>query len=464
MPEINETSDLDQMLEEMRRFNPTQQPDPFANMSGFQKAMLPIGDFAAGFGGTKGPTQAIQERGDLLFQRQRESQLDKIRLRLGIFGAKRQSEEADIHRATAKLNQFKLVVESMKELDPESAKRMAQLILRDEKGNVPANIDEIFEAASKGRDRLTEMLSNPDLNLRDPKQRFMFYQAADKFLKDPKGFVEQETKARKESSEQRDRSEGLRIAEEVRTGKRDPVQAKAMLSALNLDPSKFLSKETGEVSPIGKLIADRDEYISKLSNAGLNLAQIQSHPDIEAFNAAIGKEMGQKADLSDVAGMRKEFTALSKDFIQVRDAYAKIVASSSDPSAAGDLALIFGYMKMLDPTSVVREGEFATAQNTAGVPDRVRNIYNKLLTGERLAPEQRNDFVNTAGKVFKAQLNQQSQLEKRFHNLANRSKFDPEQVVIDYVGDLRTTITRPKVKELEITVPGKGKFKVRPAD
>ncbi|BCV06223.1 MAG: hypothetical protein CM15mV128_240 [Caudoviricetes sp.] len=57
-------------------------------------------------------------------------------------------------------------------------------------------------------------------------------------------------------------------------------------------------------------------------------------------------------------------------------------------------------MKVLDPTSVVREGEQATAANAAGVPSRVRNAFNKALTGEKLSLEQRKDFVSTAIKLF----------------------------------------------------------------
>jgi len=34
-------------------------------------------------------------------------------------------------------------------------------------------------------------------------------------------------------------------------------------------------------------------------------------------------------------------------------------------------------MKILDPGSVVREGEFATAQNSAGIPERIRAKYNR---------------------------------------------------------------------------------------
>ena len=38
------------------------------------------------------------------------------------------------------------------------------------------------------------------------------------------------------------------------------------------------------------------------------------------------------------------------------------------PDAAGDMALIFSYMKMLDPNSTVREGEYATAQDAGSIP------------------------------------------------------------------------------------------------
>ncbi|WP_204128690.1 hypothetical protein, partial [Pseudomonas ogarae] len=78
------------------------------------------------------------------------------------------------------------------------------------------------------------------------------------------------------------------------------------------------------------------------------------------------------------------------------NSYGQIAQAAKTPSAQNDLALIFSYMRMLDPASVVREGEFATAQNAAGVPDQIRNAYNKAVNGERLNPEQRTGFVSSA--------------------------------------------------------------------
>lgn len=128
--------------------------------------------------------------------------------------------------------------------------------------------------------------------------------------------------------------------------------------------------------------------------------------------------------------LRKEFDGLSvsKDFSTINDAYDKIFVSAENPSAAGDLALVFNYMKMLDPGSVVRESEFATAENAAGVDERVRNLYNKLLTGEKLAPEQRLDFVTRAGQLFNAQAGNYNDKVKRYRELAEAYGTTPDNI------------------------------------
>jgi len=98
--------------------------------------------------------------------------------------------------------------------------------------------------------------------------------------------------------------------------------------------------------------------------------------------------------------LRAEIFKASTEFEKLDSAFGRIQASSEDPSAAGDIALIFNFMKMLDPGSVVREGEFATAAQATGVPGRILNQYNKLITGERLAPKQRTDFLNQSKNIF----------------------------------------------------------------
>lgn len=137
--------------------------------------------------------------------------------------------------------------------------------------------------------------------------------------------------------------------------------------------------------------------------------------------------------------LRDEFNAASKEIVTVGDNYAKIQEVSSDNSAAGDLSLIFSYMKMLDPNSVVREQEFANAQNAAGVPDRIRAAYNKVISGERLSPNQRADFIKQAGNVYNAQNKRhQETVVKRYTAMAKRWNIDPQ----DVVGDLSVAIPK----------------------
>lgn len=129
--------------------------------------------------------------------------------------------------------------------------------------------------------------------------------------------------------------------------------------------------------------------------------------------------------------LRKEFTAASKDFIAIRDAYNTILANKGG-SAAGDVGLIFALMKMFDPASTVREGEFATAANTGSIPTRIWAAYNKAVAGERLTPGQREDFVNTAKRTYTTQAKSQKQTEQRYRRLAIDAGMNPENVIFGY--------------------------------
>lgn len=130
--------------------------------------------------------------------------------------------------------------------------------------------------------------------------------------------------------------------------------------------------------------------------------------------------------------LRKEYATLAKPYFEVRDASSRVEQAAAQPSAAGDLALIFNYMKMLDPGSVVREGEFATAQNAAGVPDRIRNLWNRLLSGERLNESQRADFVGQARGLFKRQERQYQKIQNQYKQISQRLGLDPSNTILDF--------------------------------
>jgi len=131
--------------------------------------------------------------------------------------------------------------------------------------------------------------------------------------------------------------------------------------------------------------------------------------------------------------LRKEYDSQSKDFQTATQGYQSVLSASRDPSAAGDLALIFSYMKTLDPGSTVREGEFANAQNAGGIPARVTAQYNKILKGERLAPEQRSDFVKKAGQLYEGQKGLDDKRRERYRKIAESNGLNASDVLGDQV-------------------------------
>jgi len=96
--------------------------------------------------------------------------------------------------------------------------------------------------------------------------------------------------------------------------------------------------------------------------------------------------------------LRKEFQGRTKVYGELGTTYQNMKSSSEAKNGPGDIALITGFMKMLDPGSVVRETEFATARDTAGLYERLQNQATKLQSGQLFAldSKQRQEYVNLA--------------------------------------------------------------------
>jgi hypothetical protein len=123
--------------------------------------------------------------------------------------------------------------------------------------------------------------------------------------------------------------------------------------------------------------------------------------------------------------------------------YARVQAGAGDRTPQGDIALLYGYMKMLDPGSVVREGEYATAAQAAGVPAQVLNLYNRVLQGYRLTPEQRTNMVHQAEAQGEHAHTLVRQTVARHSDYARRSGFDPADVVYDPLDTFGGSAARP---------------------
>ena len=142
------------------------------------------------------------------------------------------------------------------------------------------------------------------------------------------------------------------------------------------------------------------------------------------------------------APLRTSFLGQINPHIQISQAYRKI--ETAPDTAAGDMSKIFGFMKILDPGSTVREGEYASAENARGVPDTVRAQYNKVMSGQRLTPSQRTQFTQAAGDLVGSQKQQFEGQKKFFENIAVKNRIAPESVIYDPYEGLNLQTTPPK--------------------
>lgn len=196
----------------------------------------------------------------------------------------------------------------------------------------------------------------------------------------------------------------------------DMIQAAAM-------PERRLhferDSETGEVIAFDPTTGAE---VSRTARSAEGIAAVGSRRELEAS----GVRFGQEGEIA------REFRTETERHQLLADNFGTILAAAQDPSGAGDIALITSFMKMLDPMSTVREGEYATAENAGGVPDRVRNLWNRFVDGEALAPDARADLVSRARRIADGQRRSFNGIAERYRARARGYGLNPDNVVYDY--------------------------------
>lgn len=188
-----------------------------------------------------------------------------------------------------------------------------------------------------------------------------------------------------------------------------------------------------ELDAIGKRVILENNYQPGTPDFQRRYSTLAAQAEREARQKQAAERAGAASDLT--LKLRNEFQGLPvvKNMNTVAEAYEKINAIGNNP--AGQMSLIFNYMKVLDPGSTVREGEYANAQNTTGVPGRISNMYNKALRGEFINPDQIADFQNEAQKIYGAQLGRYKMASGQYQRLSRQAGVSPGDVVLDVYAD-----------------------------
>lgn len=132
--------------------------------------------------------------------------------------------------------------------------------------------------------------------------------------------------------------------------------------------------------------------------------------------------------------LRGDFLGQSKNFQVMQSAWNNLKGKLKDPTGASDMSMIFAYMKLLDPTSTIREGEYATASNVGTIPQTLFGKYNKAIEGSGfLDPKVRESFIKEAKGMYQSSLGQHKQTIEEYKKIAKSYDLDPQRVAIDIV-------------------------------
>jgi len=132
--------------------------------------------------------------------------------------------------------------------------------------------------------------------------------------------------------------------------------------------------------------------------------------------------------------LREEWNALPgvKSFQSLAGAYGRIQAAAGAGTPSGDVALIYNFMKLLDPGSTVMQGEIATASEAPGIENSILQLYNSAVEGQVLTDEKRREILDIANGTYKAAQQGYRGLRSQYEDTALDAGLDPAATLTDY--------------------------------
>jgi len=137
-----------------------------------------------------------------------------------------------------------------------------------------------------------------------------------------------------------------------------------------------------------------------------------------------------RPSLKAIQGISQRVGDLTKETRKIRGAASRLDNISQTKSATDKLAAIFTFMKALDPTSVVREGEQQAAVMTGGITDQLASIVQQAQGEGRITAGVFDNMVTTAKR------------------LANQSIADSGTTVSDFVNSFGDRLNETDRKNL----------------
>jgi hypothetical protein len=130
--------------------------------------------------------------------------------------------------------------------------------------------------------------------------------------------------------------------------------------------------------------------------------------------------------------LRDEFqgSVVVKNYRDITPIMESMKDAATRPSRAADLNMVYALAKIMDPGSVVREGEMIMVNNTQGIGDRLAGMINSLNGGATLTPEARARILEEAQSRYKGLEQNYKALEDHYGGMADRFGLRRDDVIV----------------------------------
>jgi hypothetical protein len=215
----------------------------------------------------------------------------------------------------------------------------------------------------------------------------------------------------------------------------------ANLKIGDIDPSKFTpasvaaATRAGDISQLVPIEKPAESMVGKPSPADFTPASIAkfatsgNYADLVAVPKpapVTNIDLGPKDTFKLEADLRGEVKDKLKDYEAVRSSYQKI--ENALKTGAGDIAVVYAFAKLNDPTSVVRESEFATVAKSGSLGQRIKNLVEQAQSG-KMNPELRENLRQQARQMYLSQQANAESIVNQYRDLAGTYKLDPNKVL-----------------------------------
>lgn len=124
-----------------------------------------------------------------------------------------------------------------------------------------------------------------------------------------------------------------------------------------------------------------------------------------------------------------------QNYTVVRDNVRRIEGALQQGTGFGDLSAIFAFMRVLDPTSVVRETEFKNAEEASGWLQRTLNLPGKAVSGNRLTPQARAKLGSMARSLHLTQKQTYDRKAAQYKKISKKFGVDESLIIPEYGED-----------------------------